>query len=175
MNFNEAWLLSPMKYICLQKKGIKYAFINSFRVKEMKYQEFKLYWIFAKLFSFSEKAIIIHFYYSFALHIPLRRMIQETLKLLVPEHAVPTWHCSGSRQYKQSHQCILKKRLAKTNTVAQNCTFSLWMLKFICIVIVSISAIKFHFFLASHKNLNICHLQTVQPIKMLVALLSIFD
>lgn len=80
-----------MKYICLQKKGIKYAFINSFGVKEMEYQEFKLYQIFAKLFSFSEKAIIIHFYYSFALHIPLCRMIQETLKLLVPEHAVPTW------------------------------------------------------------------------------------
>lgn len=79
-----------MKYICLQKKGIKYAFINSFGVKEMEYQEFKLYQIFAKLFSFSEKAIIIHFYYSFALHIPLCRMIQETLKLLVPEHAVPT-------------------------------------------------------------------------------------
>lgn len=33
---------------------------------------------------------------------------------------------------------------------------------------------KTSYFLASHKNLNICHLQTVWPIKMLVALLLLF-
>lgn len=59
----------------------------------------------------------------------------------------------------------LKKNDLPKQTVAQNCTFPLWMLKLICIIIFSISANKISFFLASHRNLNICHLQIVWPIK----------